>query len=1837
MDNNSYTNVSNNVSFTKRRSLIIYNLFYKITYSHTPSPFLFLVSFIIKFWGPFLISHLHEQNIHVNSFTQINFTSFLRKLTFSQFFENNKYMNPTIYTSLCIIIYLLYSVSLILYFMAAHLSFNKTIENKRKRNIICWFLCVINVYCMFLLQHIVEILCVIIFGLFEHNHDSNIGIFMNSFGIRKYILATLNCLFIIVANFQTFLFMIMQNKPFLNAKYPLKFYNETPLFFILLFILFNFQGLHFITLIYSSKTLVNSLLLSQIIILIVILITYFNNYQDDGSFFATWFSLILILCGYSSFINVFLAKSISLAFHIESILLEIVASFITDYLMKKAIERCRRTKVRDMIFIAHKRRGRVDVYLTVVLFLKKFIISISRQEELYNIIEEHKEHCKAKKCLCCLFENVITVLSKEKDKLNEDSRVKIFLHLNNELIAVLGKEIGLLYEQIIRESSISRLKQITLLYVDFTFYFMSNINLGCFIVDKTLSKLHLKHKCELFFGFTLYKLKKENIKLYKKRLLIIGNDVNIQSKGYFCANRFINFWNIYKYQNVIFHLMRLIEKTTQKLEKVINYGFVKYIAESQTFNSIPQKRYLEEALKFNSIYDTVYTFYKSHKLLMSHLKMNFSKEHKLLNFKACYLTSLYFNTVCNEMPKDIISIFSDDNVNNLLEKSKYSFPETGFHYPFILNHDCDKNLSLLYICPLLAKKLGYKKSDVIEQDIKKFLPKIFWAPHQMIVQKVLFNTNIKPVCIDTFILNKNGNYLPCLCDFCHFPNLNSGLIIIMDIQLKINEHNTTYFVIDKFSNFITFSQNAEKNFYINDEIIEENKFNFLNFFGLNQSVFNDFKDTMHDIENRNIFFYTKNKNDIIQKNYTYKTKEFIYDKSKLKETFEKILFYLQDSQTYLDMYKKLQTIDILFNSFVEIDPNMFANINQYYSIIKNQLLLFKISLRKIDVLPFYVVEISHILPSYNLKHETCIYISSLKKQNHRNLHKSGSLVVPNNHTKKKSTMSILDPTKQKSSFFVFKNSASPIIPDSNSQNKQPELNVSVDIISNSDNINVTSQVSWSSTQNNLFENTNNDNNVNNVVHNKYLTRKELIVLYRKIKTDTKSCSLLSALPALGFFFFLIFHLLCLCLTSKYISQSQELFQLTHSVRTFEYMVILVSATFLDGCISTTFPNKTKNYFSEKLFDELIHERTQDMFHHLTLFQIGLSRMKLDYILKQFNTEETYYLLEDDWSIESKNSTLREIILIYHYYLDSIGKTISINKCDVYNYQINNDQLTKNITEKPTILEKLYVFILKNILGRIYYRITLTYNQINEISTKEYNSVLLRGFLNNSILFFFCVMLLVLFFLYINHYISLIIRIIELLISKKDHDVLYEKIKVFKSLAQDLCLYKDQKLKLSLDPVVYMSSNQREPTNKNEDKQHQYSLSSETATSFDGSGMGLIVMKIPYNKIIGNNSISKKQRQEEQNHKNKRKNKSILDEDIFDYESKLNNTDKTTSNMKNVISTLTNSQEIIKKRIMYSKYIKSSFTKLTLVYFWGIAVVVFETCIIIYSIFVLIQKSFHEKKSAIFGMNIVEKGNFYILLELSYKISILSFDPFLKEQYQLIQDFNRFKKIYQNENLISSYDYKFNSTFFGLFSELTHQSSQKVQSSKIDPSHLNIFHSLRYKNSKFETKDFCFYIVKYYFQLEQAKITSFEDFLLKSNRSLTDCRKIGEGINDNGISTALDSTKLHLTNNYVDFMKDYQSKNIEKIERYLIDNITLKMMHNLEYSIDKAHLIKITEIKEEIVYNYISWKNSEFIFVIVFILFETISLFSGSLFMRKLIIYYNVLYEVTGYIFNSIKE
>ena len=690
------------------------------------------------------------------------------------------------------------------------------------------------------------------------------------------------------------------------------------------------------------------------------------------------------------------------------------------------------------------------------------------------------------------------------------------------------------------------------------------------------------------------------------------------------------------------------------------------------------------------------------------------------------------------------------------------------------------------------------------------------------------------------------------------------------------------------------------------------------------------------------------------------------------------------------------------------------------------------------------------------------------------------------------------------------------------------------------------------------------------------------------------------------------------------------------------MVILVSATFLDGCISTTFPDKTKNFFSEKLFDHLIHERTQDMFHHLTLFQIGLSRTKLDFILKQFNTEETYYLLEDDWSIKSKNSTLKDIILIYHYYLDSIGKTITINKCKVYNYNIYNNRLTKTILDKPTILDKLYVLILKNILGRIYCRITLTYNQINEVSNKEYNYVLSRGVLTNSILFFFCIVLLVLFFLYINHYISLIIRIIELLISKKNHDVLYEKIKIFKSLAQDLCLYKDQKLKLSLDPIVYMSSTQREQTNRNEDKLHQYSLSSETATSIDGSGLGLLVIKRPNNKIISSsNSLSKKQKHEEQNHKKKRRNKNIINEDLFDLEIKSNNTDTNknhlSSNMKKLITTSTTSKEIIKKKIMYSKYIKSSFTILTLVYFWGIAVLVFETCIIIYSIFFLIQKSSHDKKSAIFGMNIVEKGNFYILLELSYKISILYFDPFLKEQYQLIHDFDMFNEIYKNNNLLSSYDHKFNSTFFGLFSELTRQTSKKVQSSLIDPSYLNIFHTLRYKNNKFETKNFCFYIVKYYFQLEQAKIISFEDFLVKSNLSLTDCRKIGEGINDNGISTALDSTKLHLTNNYGDFMKDYESKNEEHIERYLIDNLTLKMMHNLEYSIDKAHIIKITEIKEEIVYNYISWKHSELFFVIVFFLFETISLFSGSWFMRKLIIYYNVLYEVTGYIFNSLKE
>ena len=175
------------------------------------------------------------------------------------------------------------------------------------------------------------------------------------------------------------------------------------------------------------------------------------------------------------------------------------------------------------------------------------------------------------------------------------------------------------------------------------------------------------------------------------------------------------------------------------------------------------------------------------------------------------------------------------------------------------------------------------------------------------------------------------------------------------------------------------------------------------------------------------------------------------------------------------------------------------------------------------------------------------------------------------------------------------------------------------------------------------------------------------------------------------------------------------------------------------------------------------------------------------------------------------------------------------------------------------------------------------------------------------------------------------------------------------------------------------------------------------------------------------------------------------------------------------------------------------------------------------------------------------------------------------------------------------------------------------------------------NSDFDSSDFCFYIVKYYFALQHLNITSFEDFLTKVNVAGIECRTNGKGINNEGITLILGTTYQHLLQNYISFMGDYSKQKRNNIKEYLVGGITGKVIHNLEYSVDKAQIVTILNINKEIIFNYNKWKVNEFSFAYFFVLVESVGFFCGFLFIKKFDLYYQVLYKVSQSIINALKK
>ena len=170
---------------------------------------------------------------------------------------------------------------------------------------------------------------------------------------------------------------------------------------------------------------------------------------------------------------------------------------------------------------------------------------------------------------------------------------------------------------------------------------------------------------------------------------------------------------------------------------------------------------------------------------------------------------------------------------------------------------------------------------------------------------------------EKFIIDKKGYHIPVRLTIGSFPTLSKNIIVIINVKEHTYPKNYSFLILDEFGNFLTYSKAIESKFVINREIIKKNKFNFFNYFNLNENIFDPFKKSVAEIEkgekqlksihiNRSSLKQLGEQGKINAKIKNVKELTFIYDKNRLKASIDKIKNWLNESQTDFNLLRKIK-------------------------------------------------------------------------------------------------------------------------------------------------------------------------------------------------------------------------------------------------------------------------------------------------------------------------------------------------------------------------------------------------------------------------------------------------------------------------------------------------------------------------------------------------------------------------------------------------------------------------------------------------------------------------------------------------------------------------------------------------------------------------------------------------------------------------------------------------------------------------------------------------------------------------------------------------------------------
>jgi len=639
----------------------------------------------------------------------------------------------------------------------------------------------------------------------------------------------MNVFFILLNNFSLILFLKFINQPFASSNSQFKISQNSNILTFLI-ISFNFQGIHFISSAFTNvwKTKIDLIFLCIAMALCLITLIVIYRQCRVSLLIINSCLFIIIFSFYACIFDILIYNLRKLDFSIEQDYLkwalEIIVTIVTfRILMKFKVNQYVNQFKRNLF---DKNKSGDEHVLILFEMLKNSVDDCSQIIKLLQIINSHKVKCQEDNCPCIHVDvkHVQEEFMNTKDisELNQSIKIKRFSEVMEYVLNLCECEIINAIYSLSRNNEIQKNFEILILHFDYIFYFKRNILFANYLVGQYTGFIK-----NLPFFFRYY------LDIYRHKMIkdsIKGIERKSSGTNY-------HFFQFLKYHSTLDKLHKNFRKVCQDYEVImaikINYENRKIYKEEDMHVSNHKDSTFTEIQKLIKASKNLNRHTKKIELILEH---NF-KDRSLKKPEMCYLLFNYFTLFEKEIPFHLKRLFKEFPNYEKVCQFPSSYKDQKMNHPIIVGIKGEMSFPLIYISQKLCDMLGFKKNDLLNNDMHCLLPKMFENSHKILLsRRVLLDTTDSEIK-KSFLITKDNFYFPVTIYTSFFPSLENNAMIIMDIFPKLAEisidEKKYHLVLDYFTNFVSFSKNFQDDFFLTYEMISKLNINFSSFFDIN--------------------------------------------------------------------------------------------------------------------------------------------------------------------------------------------------------------------------------------------------------------------------------------------------------------------------------------------------------------------------------------------------------------------------------------------------------------------------------------------------------------------------------------------------------------------------------------------------------------------------------------------------------------------------------------------------------------------------------------------------------------------------------------------------------------------------------------------------------------------------------------------------------------------------------------------------------------------------------------------------------------------------------------------